>query len=103
MLVHHVFFYMHPEASAADKAALRVGLETLTTIEAIQQSHIGVPAPTDRPVIERGYTFSWLTIFNNGDDEAIYQTHPTHLEFVKNCASLWAKVVIYDSINSDEQ
>lgn len=98
MFIHHVFFYMSPDATAADQAALRAGLETLTAIEAIQQWHIGVPAPTDRPVIERGYTFSWLSIFADGAAEEVYQKHPIHLEFVKNCAHLWTKVVIYDAI-----
>ena len=98
MLVHHVFFYMAPEATEADKAALRAGIETLTKIEALSQWHLGVAAPTDRPVIERGYTFSWLTIFENGEAEAAYQQHPTHLEFIKNCSHLWSKVVVYDSI-----
>ncbi len=98
MLIHHVFFYMSPEATEADKAALRAGIETLTKIETIGRWHLGVPAPTDRPVIERGYTFSWLAIFENGEDEAVYQKHPVHLEFIKNCAHLWSKVVVYDSL-----
>lgn len=98
MFVHHVYFYMSPEASEADKAALKAGIETLTKIEALQQWHLGVPAPTDRDVIERGYAFSWLAVFKNGEDEAVYQQHPTHLEFIKNCKHLWTKVVVYDSI-----
>jgi len=98
MLVHHVFFYMAPDASEADKAALKAGIETLTQIEDIQQWHLGVPAPTDRPVIERGYTYSWLAVFANGEAEAAYQKHPVHLEFIKNCQHLWSKVVVHDSI-----
>ncbi len=95
MHIHHVFFYAAPDA---DHEALRAGIETLTKIEAIHQSHIGVPAATDRPVIERGYTFSWLAIFETSEAEAVYQTHPIHLEFIKNCAHLWSRVVVYDSI-----
>jgi Stress responsive A/B Barrel Domain len=95
MLVHHVFFYAAPDA---DHAALRAGIESLTSIETIQQWHIGTPAPTDRDVIERGYTFSWLAFFENAAAEEIYQNHPTHLKFIENCAHLWSKVVVYDSI-----
>lgn len=98
MLVHHVLFYMAPDASEADKAALKAGIETLTQIADIQQWHLGVPAPTDRPVIERGYTFSWLAVFADGEAEAAYQKHPIHLEFIKNCQHLWSKVVVHDSI-----
>lgn len=85
-------------AGDADKAALRAGLESLTTIEGIQQWHIGTPAATDRPVIERGYTFSWLLIFKNAEDEATYQTHPVHHAFVEQCKHLWEKVVVYDAV-----
>lgn len=95
MHIHHVFFYTTPDA---DSAALRAGIETLTQIEVIRQSHIGVPGPTDRPVIERGYTFSWLAIFDTSDAEAIYQTHPVHLAFIKDYGHLWSRVVVYDSI-----
>lgn len=98
MFVHHVLFYMSADATETDKAALRSGIETLTKIEALHQWYLGVPAPTDRPVIERGYAFSWLTIFKDGANEALYQEHPIHLEFIKNNAHLWTKVVIYDAI-----
>jgi hypothetical protein len=98
MLVHHVYFYMAPDASEADKAALRAGLESLTQIAVLQHWHLGTPAPTDRDVIDRGYTYSWLTIFANGEDEAIYQNHPVHVAFVKNCQHLWSKVIVYDAI-----
>ncbi|MBL7825519.1 MAG: Dabb family protein [Saprospiraceae bacterium] len=97
-MIHHVFFYMSPEATTEQKEALRSGIHSLTSIETIKQWHIGTPAPTDRPVIERGYAFSWLALFENGDDEAVYQSHPVHLEFIKNCAHLWTKVIVYDSI-----
>lgn len=100
MFVHHVFFWMPPEATEADRAQLRAGLQTLTDIETIRQWHIGVPADTDRPVIERSYAFSWLMLFDSAADEAVYQTHPKHLDFIKNCAHLWSRVVVYDSVDA---
>lgn len=96
--VHHVFFYMKPEATEADRAALKAGIMTLTKIEVVKEWHLGVPAPTDREVIDRGYAFSWLTTFENGAAEEVYQKHPIHLEFIKNNAHLWSKVIVYDSI-----
>ena len=99
MFVHHVFFYA---AENADLAALRTGIETLTSIETIKLWHIGVPAATNRPVIERGYTFSWLLFFDNEADQTIYQDHPIHQAFIQNCAHLWQKVVVYDSQPTDE-
>ena len=96
--VHHVFFYMKPEATEADRAALKAGIMTLTQIETIKEWHLGVPAPTDREVIDSGYAFSWLTTFEDGAAEEVYQKHPVHLEFIKNNAHLWSKVIVYDSI-----
>lgn len=95
MFVHHVFFYA---AENADLSALRAGLETLTSIEAIKTWHIGAPADTHRPVIERGYDVSWLLLFDNAEAEAVYQEHPLHHAFIRNCAHLWQKVVVYDSV-----
>ena len=100
MLIHHVFFWMPPDATDADHAQLLAGIQSLSTIEHILQSHIGVPADTDRPVIERSYAFSWLVLFDSLADEAAYQTHPTHLNFVKKCAHLWNRVVVYDSVDA---
>ena len=100
MFIHHVFFWMASDATAADRAHLLSGLQALTTIEHILQSHIGVPADTDRPVIERSYAFSLLLLFDTPADEAGYQTHPTHLSFIKNCAHLWTKVVVHDSVDA---
>jgi hypothetical protein len=37
--------------------------------------------------------------FNDLSSQANYQQHPLHLEFVKNCSHLWAKVVVYDAMN----
>ena len=99
MFVHHVFFWMAPDASAVDRAALAAGIRSLSAIETIKMHHLGVPAATDRPVIERGYTFSWLLLFETAADEAVYQSHPIHLKFIEDCRHLWTKVVVYDTIS----
>ena len=98
MFVHHVFFWMASDATDADRAALAEGLKTLTAIETIKLHHIGRPADTHREVIERSYAFSWLAIFDNAADEAIYQDHPIHLQFIDCCKHLWTRVVVHDSV-----
>lgn len=97
-LVHHVFFWLKNPESQEDKAELIKGLNTLTQISAIQSYHIGTPASTNREVIERSYSISWLCFFENLETEEVYQHHPIHLEFVNNCKHLWEKVVVFDSI-----
>lgn len=99
MFIHHVFFYMADSATDSDRAQLLAGIRSLATIEVIKTAHIGIPADTHREVIERGYTYSWLAIFENGADEAVYQKHPTHLRFVDDCKHLWTRVVVHDSVD----
>jgi hypothetical protein len=62
--------------------------------------HIGRPAATKREVIDSGYSLSWLTIFENAKDQDDYQIDPIHLKFVEECASLWSRVVVYDSVDA---
>jgi hypothetical protein len=100
MFVHHVYFWLKNAGSKEDKARLLKGLQTLSTIEAIKMAHIGVPADTNREVIDTSYQLSLLLIFENRKDQDTYQNHPTHLQFVKDCSELWTKVIVYDSVNA---
>jgi hypothetical protein len=97
LFVHHVYFWLKKPGDAADTAKLIEGLETLLKIPGIRMAHIGKPASTDRSVIDRSYAVSWLLVFDNLEDEEIYQKHPDHLKFVENYAHLWEKVIVYDS------
>lgn len=98
LFVHHVLFYTPATASAADNAKLLEGLQKLARIPSIKMAHIGTPAQTTRDVIERTYTYSWLCLFDNAEQEAHYQQHPIHDEFRTHYARYWEKVVIYDAI-----
>jgi hypothetical protein len=100
MFVHHVYFWLKNLSSKQDQAKLLKGLQTLTSIDVIKTWHIGIPADTNRPVIEKSYQFSLLLIFNNRKDQDTYQNHPTHLKFVEDCSNLWTKVIVYDSVNA---
>ena len=100
IFVHHVLFYLKNPNSENDQQKLLEGLQLLTQIECIQLSHIGTPANTNRSVIDRNYTYSWLCFFESAEKEEIYQKHPLHDEFRNNYAHLWEKVVIYDSITA---
>lgn len=98
VFVHHVYFWLKNPESAADKAQLIAGLEKLMKMKVIKMAHIGLPADTDRSVIDRSYSVSWLCFFENGDTQEEYQKHPIHLKFIEECSSLWQKVVVYDSV-----
>jgi hypothetical protein len=100
IFVHHVYFWLKETGNGEHRAQLIEGLQKLSAVESIQQFHIGVPADTDRDVIERGYAVSWLLIFANGEDQASYQVDPIHLKFVEECKHLWSKVIVHDSVDA---
>lgn len=98
-MIHHVFFWLKNPGSKPDRDALIAGLNTLRGIEVIQQLHIGVPASTEkRDVVDNSYDVSELMFFKSIADQKLYQDHPLHLKFVKDCSHLWSKVVVYDSV-----
>ncbi|AKD01890.1 Dabb family protein [Pontibacter korlensis] len=97
--VHHVYFWLNNPDSEEDKAKLIEGLNTLKGIKEIKLARIGVPASTNREVIERSYAVSWLLFFDNLEEEEVYQKHPVHLKFVENYSHLWSKVIVYDSVD----
>jgi len=100
MFIHHVYFWLKNKNNSADHAKLLKGIQSLTEIEPKVQVHVGVPATTNRGVIDTTYTFSLLLIFNNLEDQEIYQNHPIHLKFVDEYADLWSKVIVYDSVGA---
>lgn len=100
LFVHHVYFWLGNPVSQEDHTALLAGLQALSKVPSIQQFHIGIPAGTNRDVIDTSYAFSWLAIFANQEDQDAYQIDPIHLHFIDTCKHLWNKVVVYDSIQA---
>lgn len=96
--VHTVFFWLENPESEEDHAKLFEGLTELSKISEILSGYVGVPAATDRPVIDSSYHFSITFIFENAAAQDAYQVHPDHLLFVENYAHLWSKVVVYDAV-----
>ena len=72
--IHHVYFWLKNPESKEDLEKLIAGLQTLSKVSEIASFHIGVPAPTNREVIDSSYAVSWLNIFNSEEDEKIYQS-----------------------------
>jgi len=99
IFVHHVYFWLKNAGNKEDLDKLVAGLKKLSAVKTIKQFHIGKPADTKRDVIDTSYAVSWLAFFDNGADQASYQTDPIHLKFVEECSSLWVKVIVYDSVD----
>ena len=99
LFIHHVFFWLRKPVTEEVRKKFEKALKELVTIETITGYHLGVPAPTNREVIDSSYTYSLLTTYRNKEDQDIYQTHPKHLSFIDDCSDLWEKVVVYDSVS----
>jgi hypothetical protein len=97
--VHTVFFWLKNPENAADKAQLKAGLHSIAAIDVIKTAYIGEPATTNRGVIDTSYALSLTFIFDNKEDQDVYQTHPIHLAFVEACKHLWERVVVYDAVS----
>ena len=97
--IHHVFFWLN-DNNDSNRTQLIEGLQKLSSVATIQQFHIGVPAATDRGVIDNSYSVSWMLLFGSAEDQDSYQVDPIHVDFVKTCSHLWNKVVVFDSINA---
>jgi hypothetical protein len=100
VFIHHVFFWLANPKSTEDRDKLYAGLRKLSTVQTIRRFHIGRPAGTRRDVVDTSYAFSWCIFFANAADQESYQTDPIHLRFVEECAYLWSRVLVYDSVDA---
>ena len=99
MFVHAVYFWLRPDLTPAERDRMDAGLRSIRAIESVAQGYIGVPAATDRPVIERGYSRALVLVFSDEAAHDAYQVHPAHDRFKEECGSLWTAVRIYDSVD----
>jgi hypothetical protein len=96
-IAHHVFFWLKNADSVEDRDKLVAGVKALGKIPVVKEIHVGIVANTEkRDVVEASWAVSELMFFNTIEDQAAYQNHPLHLEFIKNHSMLWSKVVVYD-------
>jgi hypothetical protein len=103
MFIHAVYFWLRSDLTAAQRERFAAGVRSLTTIEGVEHAYVGVPAPTDRPVIERGYSQGLILVFADQRAHDAYQAHPVHDRFRDDCGDLWTTVRIFDTITGDDQ
>lgn len=95
--VHVVNFWLRKDLSPGERRQFEASVLSLGTIKPMTFFHVGKPAATDRPVIDRSYDYCLVCIFNNKQDHDAYQEDPVHDAFRDTCTPFWDKVVIYDS------
>jgi hypothetical protein len=96
MFTHCVFFWAKPGLAPQDLAAFEKGVRSLITIESVVHGFAGRPSDTDRPVIDRSYTFGLVVVFADAKGHDAYQTDPIHDAFRDSCSKYWQRVQVYD-------
>ncbi|MBT5017114.1 Dabb family protein [Planctomicrobium sp.] len=98
MLVHNVFFTLYDSSDSAVK-------EMVATCHKYLKDHPGVvffaagevAEDLARPVNDRMYHVALHVIFDNRENHDIYQTAPTHLQFIEENKAKWKQVRVFDS------
>lgn len=96
MFVHCVYFWLRDDLGDDELAAFRAGVQSIARLEPVDQSFMGPPAGTDRPVIDSSYSWGLVLVFRDRQAHDAYQVHPTHDAFRAGCSSFWTRVQIYD-------
>ncbi len=97
MFIHTVLFWLRDNLTQAEKDQFETGLSALTAIASVKMKFYGRPAATRRPVIDSSYSYQLVLGFEDIKGHDAYQIDPAHIKFVKECAPLWTKVLIYDA------
>jgi hypothetical protein len=98
MFIHSVYFWLRDDLSEEQLSQFVQKASALTKIESVRHGWLGVPAPTDRPIIDRSYSYALTVVFDDEAGQDLYQDHPVHDRFRDECGSFWTRVLIYDSV-----
>ena len=101
MFVHAVYFWLRSDLTVAERAHFVSGLHSLRDIEHVHVGYVGQPAATDRPIIERGYSYALVLVFTDEAAHDEYQRHTVHERFRETCGSYWHQVRIFDSVSEE--
>lgn len=97
---HTVFFWLKEPENQSNRNAFEASLKKfINTSTYIQSRHIGIPAGTNREVIDGSYTYCLSLGFSSKENQDKYQEEPAHKVFIQESSQLWYKVVVYDSIS----
>ncbi len=97
MFVHTVYFWLKKDLSQEQIKVFEKGVKSLTAIESVKQGFVGKPASTDRPVIDRSYSYALTIIVDDLAGHDAYQEDAIHKKFIADCGTFWSKVQIYDA------
>ena len=98
--LHVVYFWLKNPKDKADRKIFEKSLSTfVNNSDFIETKHLGIPAATNRAVIDNSYTYCLNVTFESKETHDQYQGEAGHLKFIEECSSLWDRVQVYDSVN----
>jgi Stress responsive A/B Barrel Domain len=97
MFSHIVVLWADPAQPDAAEKILAGAKRLLADIPGVVAFHAGRMQGSPRPVVEQTYSVALNLVFASKEAEALYQTHPQHVEFVQAYVKpMVKKVLIYD-------
>ncbi|MDY8135857.1 Dabb family protein [Aquimarina sp. 2201CG5-10] len=100
--VHSVYVWLKEPNNPKDRAMFEKSLDKLfKTSKYTKTNFLGIPANTQRSVVDNSYTYAIIVTFSSKEEQDLYQTEEAHLLFIEEASSLWNKVQIYDTVTND--
>lgn len=96
MFVHSVYFWLRDDLTTDERDRFVEGVNALLAIDSVRHGHVGSPASTDRPIIDRSYSYGLVVVFDDRAAHDAYQEDPIHDRFRDTCGDLWRDVKIFD-------
>jgi hypothetical protein len=96
MHTHTVFFWLRDGLDENEHSRFRIGLEHLTREGHIRDRRIGMPAGTDRDVVDSTYSYAIVLRFDDVDAHDAYQISDEHQTFLDTCFDMIGGVKVYD-------
>ncbi|QDT01983.1 Stress responsive A/B Barrel Domain protein [Rubripirellula lacrimiformis] len=102
MFYHSVHFWLRDGVGEAERQQVIEGVKSLGNSPNMESARVGVPAMTDRAVVDNSYSIQLIAVFADKAAHDRYQStdDEVHQAFIANFKPYWTKVVIYDSLDA---
>ena len=98
MLAHNVFFTLYDSSEGSIKSMVEACHKYLKDHPGVVFFAAGTVAEDlARPVNDRMFHVGLHVIFDTRENHDIYQTAPTHLQFIEENKAKWKQVRVFDS------
>ena len=98
---HVVYFWLKKSKDSQDTNKLVNELKKfIGENKQVVTSFIGLPAGTNRGVVDNSYDVSLIVTFNSKEEQEVYQNAPTDWSFFDKARNLGIKVQVFDSIKT---